>query len=119
MSILALVPRTCVEAGKSLVEHLIINPIHGLAEIARGVALAGPALVRAASEAVVEAVKARLPDEALIRVHQGAEQIVAGAKLLTAPIALVIGVLVCLNPSVIYLGWMAWIILIATSIVVG
>ena len=115
MSILSVVPRACAEGTRTVVEHLIIRPLHGLAEIANGIGQAGPHLVRATSEALVEAVNGRLSASARQNIRQGADRVLAGAKLLAAPVALAVLVWVFLHPSIVYVGWLASTIVVSMA----
>jgi len=112
MSILSVVPRACAEGTRKLVEHLIVRPLQGLVEIANGVGQAGPHLVRATTEAVVEAVDGRLSADARQNIRQGADRVLAGAKLLTAPVTLAVLIWVFLHPTIVYVGWLASMIVV-------
>jgi hypothetical protein len=106
MNILSLVG-ICAEGSRTLAELLIFRPLLGLSEILYGVAQAVPHVLRATSEAIVEAVSCQLSPDAQLDVQEGASRIVTGAKLLAAPVTLAAFGWIFLHPSIIYAGCLA------------
>lgn len=119
MSILSLVSHALVRTSKTILDHLIVKPLIGLRKIFGGVLQAGPDLCRASSEAVVDAVQRRLITVARENVRQGANRVLAGARLLVAPVAVALGLWVLLRAGVICLGCAVCLVMLAMSMAAG
>lgn len=115
MNLMSLV-RLCAECTRTLVELLIFRPLLGLSEMLYGVAQAVPHLLRATSEAIVEAVNCQLTPDARLDVQEGAGHVVLGAKLLAAPVALAAFVWIFLHPSIIYAGSLASMVVLIGAV---
>lgn len=119
MAILPLVSHAFVRTSKTIIDQLIVKPLPGLRKIFGGIVQAGPDLCRASSEAAVDAVQRRLIAVARENVRQGANRVLAGARLLVAPVAVALGRWVLLRAGVICLGCAVCLVMLAMGVAAG
>ena len=80
-----------VPAGKLLFEELVRKPVVGAVEIANGLRLSVPELVKAAKDAIAS----KLTADARAKVQQGFDRMVQGWRLLRGPLLVIVLIVAC------------------------
>lgn len=108
--------QACQAGIQAAWDVFVIQPLRGLQEIVTGVAQAGPELALAVGAASAQAVRQHLSPDAQLRIHEGGEAILAGAKRLTAVVAVAVGFWLLWNPKVLCLLSAAWVLAVCLSV---
>jgi hypothetical protein len=117
MSFVSQLLRCCADTARWALDALIIEPLQGLRAMLAGVAQAGPELAQAAASATVDAIERHLGPDGQVRVQQGSELILAGAKRMVPPAVVAAGFWIWWNPGILYLASAAWVLVLATCLV--